>query len=240
MAIQQRDFDRLMNQVRTMLPGSSDSGIKGVMFDVINEFFDVSNAWTEWLAITIQVNNQAYAVYPQQGGMITRLVSVFDSNQVPLPASIILNGIQPLGEATVSITPSSVIPLPGAILLLTFPQNTSMTATALVVKNVILPNSADEVPDAPQWLFPLYARYIQEGIVGTMQLQKGKPYYDNSPTGAVFHLKKFRDGMAMAKVATMRSNLFGGQSWRYPAGWRTNSQRGGVSTPFPTPSGQGL
>jgi hypothetical protein len=165
---------------------------------------------------------------------------VFDSNQVPLPASIILNGIQPLGSATVTITPSTVVPLPGAILLLTFPQNTAMTATALVVKNVILPNSADEIPDAPQWLFPLYARYIQEGIVGTMQLQKGKPYYDNSPTGAVFHLKKFRDGMAMAKVATMRSNLFGGQSWRYPAGWRTNSQRGGVSTPFPTPSGQGL
>ena len=144
MAIQQRDFDRLMNQVRVQLPGSSDSGIKGVMFDVINEFFDVSNAWTEWLAIGIQVNNQAYAVYPQQGGMITRLVSVFDSNQVPLPASIILNGIQPFGEATVTITPSTVIPPPGAILLLTFPQNTAMTATALVVKNIILPNSADE------------------------------------------------------------------------------------------------
>lgn len=240
MAIQQRDFDRLMNQVRTLLPGSSDSGIKGTMFDVINEFFDVSNAWAEWVQIAIQVNNQAYAVYPQYGGMFTRLVSAYDSNQVPLPASIILNGLQPLGAATVALGPASVIPPPGAILLFTFPQNTAMQGTALFVKNIILPNNADEVPDAPNWLFPMYARYIQEGVIGTMQLQKAKPYYDVSATGAPFHLKKFRDGMAMAKVATMRSNLFGGQSWRFPGTWRTASQRGGVSTPFPTPSGQGL
>lgn len=237
MAIQERDFERLMNQVRNQLPGSSDSGIKGVMFDVINEFFDVSNAWTEWLQFSINVNQQLYSIYPQHGGMILRLIAVYDSNQVPLPASIVL-GPQP--NNTSSSVPAQYIPPPGALLSLTFPQNTSMQGSILVAKNVILPNNKDEIPDAPSWLFPFYGRYITEGIVGTLQLQKGKPYYDPSPLGAQFHLRKFRDGMAMAKVATMRSNLFGGQSWRYPAQWRTNSQRGGVSTPFPTPSGQGL
>lgn len=238
MAIQDRDFERLMNQVRVQLPGSSDAGIKGVMFDVINEFFDVSNAWTEWVALGIQTNVQAYAVYPQYGGMFVRLVSVFDSNQVPLPASIIIDNLQPV--PTLPLPPTTFVPPPGALLLLTFPQNTAMQGSALFIKNIVLPNSRDEIPDAPSWLFPRYARYITEGVVGTLQLQKSKPYYDMSPTGAPFHLKKFRDGMAMAKVATMRSNLFGGQSWRYPGQWRSNSQRGGVSTPFPTPSGQGL
>jgi hypothetical protein len=69
-------------------------------------------------------------------------------------------------------------------------------------------------------------------------MQKGKSYTDFN--NAPFHLKKFRDGMAMAKTATIRSGIFGGQSWGYPRLFRTNSQRGGVSTPFPTPSGQGF
>ena len=39
MAIQKRDFDRLMNQARTKLTGASEAGLKGELFDVITEFF---------------------------------------------------------------------------------------------------------------------------------------------------------------------------------------------------------
>ena len=231
MAIQIRDFERLMNQARVQLPGSSDAGVKGVMFDIIDEFFDVSNSWTEWLSLAIMPGAQIYAIYPKYGGMINRLVTALDSNQVVLPAGISF-GDAPASNATVHVDP------PGVVLSLTFPQNTSYSASVLVTKKTIMPTGADDIPDAPSWLFPLYARYILEGTVGTLMMQKGKSYTDFN--NAPFHLKKFRDGMAMAKTATMRSGIFGGQSWGYPRLFRTNSQRGGVSTPFPTPSGQGF
>ena len=35
MAIQERDFERLMNQARVKLPGASEEGLKGELFDVI-------------------------------------------------------------------------------------------------------------------------------------------------------------------------------------------------------------
>jgi hypothetical protein len=220
MAIQDRDFDRLMNQARVKLPGVSDEGLKGELFDVINEFFDVSNAWFEWVQIPIVAGNQLYALNPVQGGMFIRLVCIFDPNKIALPAH--MAGINP----------------PGANIWLTWPQNISFTANGMFIKNVILPNSRDNIPDAPGWLLPMYERYILAGLLGNMMAQPSKGY--TNPMQSQYHLKRFRDGMAMVKTAVARSNLVGGQSWRFPSQFRSNSQRGGVSTPFPSSSGWGV
>ena len=232
--IQDRDFERVMNQARVQLTGVSDAGLKGTLFDVLDEFLDVSNAWVEWLQLSIATSTQMYQIQPQHGGMINRLITALDSNQVVLPAAITF------GESPASFVgqPYQYVNPPGVIFSLTFPQNTSYVANILVSKKIVLPNSKDEVPDGPSWLIPKYGRYITEGLIGSMMTQPGKSY--TSPTGAQFHLRKFRDGMAMAKTETMRANIFGAQSWSYPRQFRTNSQRGGVSTPFPTPSGQGV
>ena len=234
MAIQDRDFERVMSQARVLLPGVSDAGLKGTLFDIMDEFCDVSNCWIEWIQLKISTQTQMYQIYPQHGGMINRLITALDSNQVVLPAAL------SFGDSPASFTgqPHSYVDPPGVVFSLTFPQNTSYTANILVSKKIILPNSKDDIPDGPPWLLPKYGRYVQEGLIGTMMTQPGKGY--SSATGAIYHLKKFRDGMAMAKTETMRANLFGGQSWSYPRQYRTNSQRGGVSTPYPSPSGQGI
>jgi hypothetical protein len=220
MAIHDRDFERLMNQARVKLPGASESGLKGELFDVINEFFDVTNAWFEWMPIQIVPNLQLYAVNPQKGGMIIRLVCIFDPNKVILPAH--MAEIEP----------------PGAKIFLTWPQNIVMTAHAMFIKNIVLPNTKDEIPDAPSWLLPMYERYILAGLLGAMMAQPTKGYTNMAQSQ--YHLKRFRDGMAMVKTAVARSNLVGGQSWRFPSQFRSNSQRGGVSTPFPTPTSWGV
>lgn len=220
MAIKERDFERLMNQARVKLPGASDEGIKGELFDTINEFLDVTNAWYEWIQVPIVSGQQEYVLYPQHGGMIIRLVSVYDPNKVILPAHLHIH--EP----------------PGCKLWLVWPQNVNMTANAMFIKNIITPNQKDNIPDAPHWLFPLYDRYILEGLLGAMMATPAKGY--NNIQQSVYHLKRFRDGMAVVKTAVARSNLVGGQSWRYPSQFRVNSQRGGVSTPFPTPSSWGV
>jgi hypothetical protein len=211
--IKKADLDRLMNSARVHLTGASDAGITLELFDTINEFFDGSNAWFEWMQLPIIAGQQAYQIYPTHGGMVVRLSCVFDTNRVPLPAHM------------AEITP------PGAKIWLIHPQNNNQTGNLMVIKNTTLPNSRDEIPDAPDWLLPVYERYILEGLLGRMMTQPGKSY--SNDTKATYHLKKFRDGIAMAKTAVARSNLVGAQSWFFPSQYRTVSQRSNIGTAFP-------
>ena len=211
--IKNADFERIMNSARVHLTGASDLGIIGELFDTINEFLDGSNAWFEWMPLPIGANNQSYQIYPQHGGMIIRLVCLFDANRIPIPAHM------------AEITP------PGGRIHLVYPQNLSQTGQLMVVKNVVLPNGRDEIPDAPDWLLPMYERYILEGLLGRMMTQPGKSYSNDQKS--IYHLKKFRDGIATTKTAVARSNLLGAQAWYFPRNFRSRSQIGGMGTPFP-------
>jgi hypothetical protein len=211
--IKNADFERIMNSARVHLTGASDLGIIGELFDTINEFLDGSNAWFEWMPLPIGANNQSYQIYPQHGGMIIRLVCLFDANRIPIPAHM------------AEITP------PGGRIHLVYPQNLSQTGQLMVVKNVVLPNGRDEIPDAPDWLLPMYERYILEGLLGRMMTQPGKSYSNDQKS--IYHLKKFRDGIATTKTAVARSNLLGAQAWHFPSNFRSRSQIGGMGTPFP-------
>jgi len=217
--IAERDYDRVISQAHVKLTGASEAGLKSELFDVLSEFIGDSNCWTEWVTVNVVPNEQNYRITPTEGGMVKRLVAVFDSNKIGLPA--MLPKVEP----------------PSAILHLEWPQNINITAKAYIIKDLILPNSKKDIPDAPEWLFPMYGRYILDGLLGNSMNQSAKSY--SNPKQSDYHLKRFRVGIAMAKTATLRSNLFGGQAWRFPGQFRTSSQRGGVSTPFPTDQGWG-
>jgi hypothetical protein len=76
------------------------------------------------------------------------------------------------------------------------------------------------------------------GMLGKMMSQPSKTY--TNLAGAKENKALFKDAITNVRTFTMRNHILGGQSWRYPSSFRTNSQRGGVSTPFPTPSGWGV
>ena len=215
-----QDLNRLMNDLRIKLQGASDAGIKSELFNVLQEFIDESNCWTEGLTVNILPATQTYTLTPAKGGLVLRLVNVIDVNQINYPAT--LTDFNP----------------PSATMLLTYPQNQPFPVTVTVIKNVVLPLSAHEFPDAPSWLLPRFYQYVLDGCLGKMKAQSNKTFSD--PTGAAYHLKRFEVGKSMAKVATMRAALFGGQSWRFPRGYAWTSQRGGVSTPFPSDQGFGV
>lgn len=219
MTIKTTDFERMMNQARVKLPGASDAGLKGELFDTLNEFIGDSNVWDEWINVPIVPHEHDYVLTPIHGGMITRLVTIFDHNKIVLPADL------PTFEP------------PSARLHLVWPQSNAITAHALVTKQIVLPNNKEDIPDAPAWLLPLYANKVLDGLLGRMMMQPNKSYSDD--TKATYHLKRFRDAIAVTKTAKARGNLQGGQSWRFPTQMRTFSQRGGVSTPFPTPTSWG-
>ena len=212
----ERDVERLLNLVRTELIGASDAGIKGQLYDVCREFFKDSNSWYEIISVPILSGHRHYRITPRDGGMILRLATIWDNNHITMPA--IMPHLDP----------------PSAELELVYPQNVNMTARAIVTKQIVEPTTKDMLPDAPRWLLPVYHETILDGVLGKMMAQTTKSY--SNDTQAVYHLRRFRDGCMQARVASERANLYGGQAWRFPNTFRTNSQRGGVSTPFPSPT----
>jgi hypothetical protein len=208
MTARKHDLDHLLDQARTTLPGSSEAGLKGQLFDVFHEFFNDSNAWAEQISLPIVPGTLEYSIVPNSGQII-RLAGVIDVNKVPIPA---------------------LMPEVG-ILTLMDPTNIATTYTITVVKNVKFPTDKNSIPDIPEWVLPIFGRTILDGLLGKMYGQPNKTY--SSDTKSLFHLAKFKDGIAMAKTTTFRRNTIGAQAWNFPQTFHTRNQRGGVSVGNP-------
>lgn len=205
MPIAKQDFDRFMNILRVRLVGASDNGIKAELYGVIHEFLDGSSSWTEQITFVTQDSVREYTLTPTEGQII-RLAGVADANDLPVPAIMATPGIVTLRNAPTA----------------------GNTFTATVAKTVVLPTTRDAVPLAPDWLLPMYAPYIEDGVCSRMMKQSNKSYSDVRMSA--YYESRFRDGMNKARVASMRRNTIGAQAWRFPQSYRTNTQRGGVST----------
>lgn len=204
MSIERQDFDRFMNEARVKLPGASDTGIKLELFQVLGEFFHDSSAWTQNINVNILPNVVDYDLVPDEGRII-RLAGVVDANNTPQGALMPSFG-------TLSIE---------------FPQQTPQVWTATVVLDVDLPTTRDAIPIAPYWVLQVYSRTIMDGLLGKMMGQLAKSYSNTNLS--TYHLRRFRDGIAMARTANLRRNTIGSQAWGFPQSYRSRGQRGGVS-----------
>lgn len=217
MAISQVDFDQLMNQARVTLTGSSDAGLKGAFYDVVSEFLNDSSAWTQDVQVNAFPNRRTYPLQVNEGQII-RLVGVCTP---PL-----VDG-QPVTAATVP--PGIFIPAlmqdVGTLLLKQAPP-TAIIYSATVVTNVSLPTDKRSVPIGPDWLLPVWHVGILDGVLGKMMIQPNKSYSDQKTGG--YHLKRFRDAVARARISKLRANTNGAQAWRFPQQFRSNTQQGGV------------
>jgi hypothetical protein len=197
-------WTKLLGQAQVALTGASDAQLKVQLFDTLEEFFDGANCWQEAIQFAVIPNTLEYPLMPLTG-RILRLNGVVDQNNVPQAA---------------------VMPVIGMVRFI-YPYSNTQPMTAVVVKNVTDPLCCSP-PHIPEWVLPAHSRVILHGILGNMMLQPGQSY-SNQAVGN-FHLAKFRDGIAKARVAAMRANTIGSQAWAYPQQFSVSGQRGGVST----------
>jgi hypothetical protein len=203
---------QLMGQASMALSGVSDVGLKVQLFDVLQRFFDESNCWQEIIKFMVVPETTDYPLVPVNGGRIHRLYAVLDQNAVPQPA---------------------VMPTLDTVQFL-YPYTDVQPMTAVVIKTVTDPLDCYP-PGVPEWLLPVHYLTLLNGLLGGMMLQPGTSYSNTQL--ANYHTQKFRDGIAHARVAMMRMNTVGSQSWGFPQQFRVGGQKGGVSTfnVIPTP-----
>lgn len=200
-----RYWQKLMGQAAVSLAGASKSELRVALYETLEEFFNNSNCWQEAISVPVIPETLDYALYPVAGGRVLRLYGVLDEN----------------GSAQAAIMPE-----PGKLRFL-YPYTQGQTMTAVVIKTVTDPLCCYP-PYIPDWILPTHGIAISHGLIGSMMLQPGQSY--SNPQMANYHLQKFRDGWAHARVAMTKANTVGVQNWAFPQQFRTSSQKGGVST----------
>ena len=187
------DTDRLMANLMIRLPGAVLAAIQFEYFSVVNEFLQDTNLWKQDITFAVDPTDLSYSITPTSG-VINRLMYVLDSN-----------GVQ--RDATMSV--------PGTIVLPTYPA-TADTWTATVATTITDPVSDPTLAGAyPDWILNKYNTDLQDGVLGRMMSQKGKPYSDS--TLAVFHMRSYKGAIAQARAEGERANLYGAQRWRFPS-----------------------
>lgn len=212
MALDPRELKQFLANAQTKLTGASESGIKAELYDVMKEFFEDSNCWREDITFLPVAGIADYSLAPAQDGQIIRLIGVWDDKGSPVEAFMPSFGV--------------------VTLLNTLSADAAANYTARVIKTVSLPITKDATPIVPAWTLGVYSIHILDGLVGKMMGQQQKAYSNN--TLSTYHLRRFRTGIQLAKAAAEHANLQGAQNWSYPRGWGSRTQRGGVSTAFPT------
>ena len=198
-------WTQLLGQAESILIGVSDALMQSTLFNVLLEFFSDSNCWQEAIGFTVVPTTLYYVLIPVSG-RILRLWAVTDQNNVPQAA---------------------VMPIPDGNLHFLYPYTSPQPMTAIFVKTVSDPQNCFP-PHIPEWLLPTYGFAILQGLLGSLMIQPDQSWTDKE--NGVYRLKKFRDLTMAARVAMMRANTVGVQSWAYPQSYRTFNQRGAVST----------
>lgn len=223
MPLEAQDVQFLLDSCRVKLPGATDANIKHELFSTVKEFLNDSDAWLETINLLVTAGTQEYALTPKSGGQIISLMAVLDGLRLPVKAAMPEFGTLTVYQA-VNVTSVAQAP-----------TDLSRTATTpwivQVVKNVKLPTTKDQVPIVPDFVLSVYSEYIKDGVLGRMMTEQAKPY-TNLQMGAM-HLKRYRDGIGIARTKSWSQNLVGGQRWAFPQNFATRSQRSGVSTSWP-------
>ena len=205
------DIDRLMNNARTRLAGATDTVLQQELFSVMDEFFKKSNVWNEDIDIAIpglDPANTPYELTPTGPALIDKLLWVFE---VPSGTTIgrgagVNASMSIPGQLTLALQPSSNI--------------TYRVTVALTVQDPTLRNG---YVTFPAWVLAKYRDCILDGLLGGMMSQPGKPY-TNTQLG-VFHMRKFIQKTASARVEWTRNNTYRTQAWAFPGGFSRGSQR---------------
>lgn len=203
MAIAKQDFDQVLNMARVRLVGASDAGLKAELYDVLSEFFNDSRCWMESIRINVVTDTTAYEVTPSEGQIIG-LVGVFNSENIPQPATM-----PNLGTVILTNTPNVA--------------EAPLYYYVIVSKTVQLPTNKDQLPIGPDWVLPKYHAGILDGLLGHMMMHADRPYTDEKRSA--YYLRRFRSAIAMARVSALRQNTVGAQAWRFPQSFATRTQR---------------
>jgi len=189
------DWNRLLANCRTRLPGAIDETIKHQLFNTVKEFLEDTNVWKETIDFETVADQQEYDIVPTELGILHRLMWVEDANDNPRGSSM-----AEIGVLKLDLIPTS-----------------EETLYATISLTVIDPVDNNSLPTIPEWLLRRYMLVFEDGVLGRMMSVANTPYFNQ--TMAVYHMRRFRGKIATARNESTRKHMYGAQAWKFPQTW---------------------
>lgn len=184
-------FDRILNTVQMRLTGVVYDAIKYELFPVADELLRESGLWTDDVSFNTTAGKTDYRIVVPAGQTL-RLQGVKDANGHDVWGTLEMPHVLNLRDA---------------------PQDTEKYC-ATVVLSVVDPVKRDAFPLMPEWIVQKYNGVLTDGVLGHLMSQSSKPYSDENK--AVYHLKRFRNGVAQARRDALTGHTENNQAWSYP------------------------
>jgi hypothetical protein len=184
-------LQRIVNNAQVHLPGAIEDVFKQELYNVCEEFFKTTNTWQEFVPFTTIQDKRVYEVVPTVG-VFVRLMEVRDQD----------------GYARMAVMTDDMF-----LTLRDLPTGGYEYVAAIAV-TCVDPVKKDGWPEVPAELLTKFYEPLTEGLLGRMMVQPAKPY-SNSELG-VFHQRRFRNLMAIARVEQLHASTFNVQNWRFP------------------------
>lgn len=193
------DINRLMDNARINLPGALDGAIQLEVFNVLNDFFQKTNIWTEDITFPVNassVRGSTVLITPSFG-TINRLMYVLNGDNIQRNVSM---------------------PEPGELLLIDAAgaSETWTARVAITVKDPIpTTGKIAGFPQAPAWVLLKYNNGILDGLLARMMMQVSKSY--SNPRLGEVKMRSYNSTVSRARSEARHQNLFGGQTWKFPS-----------------------
>jgi hypothetical protein len=233
--------DRIMQTLRTRVPGATDDMLELELFNTIDEFLRRTNAWKYQTSVDISTGDTDYALNVPNDAITIRVMKA-EYNGVPVIATqswVVQSSIGTLvpeqqfpdGDAMFSpfqtdITPPSqlftyALYRPNYVTVTNPPSDEPLYPFILVV-SLSLERGCLECAcgdwSVPDWMFDTYFQDWEDGVLGRLFSMQSKPW--SNTVLAQYHGKRFRNEMAFRKQEAARGFEYAVQTWRYPrAGW---------------------
>lgn len=184
--------DRLMDDLRTSLPGAVDTAIQRALWNTVNTACRDGWVWRESNTITLNTSTVQYSLVPA-GADIVQVLSLthptLDSADLTVE----------FGKLFISQPPTSI-----------------QASTPLIAALALAPalDAADPEAFIPSDMWSTYYDLWRNGVMSSMMAQPAKPY--SNPTLAMFYARAFKRDLGQAKLRVRVGDTQGAQFWRFP------------------------
>lgn len=228
---------RLLDMVRIDCPGVTDGILRQTLFNTLREFFRRTNIWLFEMPVYITGDTNDYVLDTCQNATVIRLMSLdkpqffpFDNSieYVPgCPPQFIKYPLTVPGQQTQNPFPRT--PRDGAlltagtkcpILRILWNPGTNDVWIAMLALSVADPVDSRGLPtEMPDWIIEKYFDYVANGVSGKLMLSPNKSY--SSPKLAEYNMRKFHEGVGLARTEVRSMFTYGGQRWMFPQNFGT-------------------
>jgi len=193
--------ERLLQTLRTQIPGVTDDMLNLQLFNVIDEFFRRTNAWQHYDDIPLQENIQQYVIPVPSGAVIVRAMGA-SHNGMPI---------------TFQMSPPDLVWLfhqPDLPMI----EHPVVMGVSLSVAKDCMAKSCD-CWEIPEWCWNSFFQAWLDGVLARFYSMPAKPWSNSAQ--AVYHHKRFRNLMGGHKQEAEKGFVHSLPGWNFPrvGGW---------------------